>query len=110
MNELYESIDMNKLYFKYVGNTKDKNFYEYMDSKELLNKIRNNQINFDDALEKQKLFLNKLNNLKIGRKTSEQKEIITNLENFTNLEKKFSIFLETILKGCLILNTKQKKM
>ena len=44
---------MNNLYFKYVGNTKDLNFHEFMDSKELFNKIRNNQIKFD-ALKKQK--------------------------------------------------------
>ena len=33
MNELYESVDKNKLKFEYVGNTKDVSFYEYMDSK-----------------------------------------------------------------------------
>ena len=43
-----------KLYFKYEGNTKDVSFYEYIDSKELLNKIKINQIKFDDALKKQK--------------------------------------------------------
>ena len=71
MNELYEGDDMNKLYFKYVGNTKDVNFYEYTDSKELFNKIKNNQLKFDDALKKQKELLNKINEVKIGRKTSE---------------------------------------
>ena len=54
MNKLYGSVDMNKSYFKYEGNTKDISFYEYMDSKELFNKIKNNQIKFDDALKKQK--------------------------------------------------------
>ena len=54
MNELYESADMNKSYFKYIGNTKDVNFYEYMDSKGLFNKIKNHQINFGDALKKTK--------------------------------------------------------
>ena len=52
MNKLYESVDINKLNFVYVGNTKNVNFYEYMDSKELFNKIKNNQIKFDDALKK----------------------------------------------------------
>ena len=52
MNKLYESVDMNNLYFEYVGNTKDVNFYEYVDSKELFNKIKNNQLKFDDALKK----------------------------------------------------------
>ena len=50
MNKLYESVDMNKLYFKYEGNIKDVNFYEYMDSKEPFDKTKNNQIKFDDAL------------------------------------------------------------
>ena len=52
MNKLYESVDMNKLYFKYEGNTKDVSFYEFMDSKELFNKIKNNQIKFSDVLKK----------------------------------------------------------
>ena len=29
MNALYESVDKIKLYFQYVGLTKDVNFYEY---------------------------------------------------------------------------------
>ena len=78
MNKLCESVDKNKLHFKYEGNTKDVSFYEYMDSKELFNKIKNNQIKYD-ALKKQKVFLNKLNDVKIGRKTSKQKEVINNL-------------------------------
>ena len=49
MNELYESVDKNKLYFEYVGNTKDASFYEYMDSKELIKKLKDNRIRFNDA-------------------------------------------------------------
>ena len=52
MNKFYESVDINKLNFEYVGNTKNVNLYEYMDSKELFNKVKNNQIKFDDALRK----------------------------------------------------------
>ena len=93
MNKLYESVDVNKLYFKYEGNTKDVSFYEYMDSKELFNKIKNNQINYTDALKKQEQFLNKLTDIKIGKKTSEQKEAITNLENFyQSREEVFNFF------------------
>ena len=33
MNELYENVDKNKLYFEYVGPTKDVPFYECYDSK-----------------------------------------------------------------------------
>ena len=45
-----------------------------MYSKELFNKIRNNQIKFDDALKKQKNVLSKLNDVKMGKKTFEQKK------------------------------------
>ena len=40
MNKLCESVNMNKLYFKYENNTKDVSFYEYMDSQELFNKMK----------------------------------------------------------------------
>ena len=53
----------------FVGPTKDVNFYEYVDSKELFNKIKNNQNKFDDAL-KNKNFLNELDNVKLGKKNS----------------------------------------
>ena len=42
MSELYNSVDYNNLKFEYVGSTKDASFYEYMDSKELFNAIKNN--------------------------------------------------------------------
>ena len=57
MNELYESVNKNKLYFGYVGNTKDVSFYEYMDSKELFDEIKNNRLRFDDALENRRSYL-----------------------------------------------------
>ena len=55
-----------------------------MDSKELFNKIKNNQIKFSEVKNKQNEFLNKLSNIKIGKKTTEQKEVINNLEKFYN--------------------------
>ena len=54
MNELYESFVRNKLYFEYVDPTKCVIFYEYYDSKELFNEIKNNRLRFDEALKKQK--------------------------------------------------------
>ena len=54
MNELYGNVDTNKLYFEYVGPTKDVSFYEYYDSEELLNEIKNNRLRFDEALKKKK--------------------------------------------------------
>ena len=82
MSELYDSVDYNNLKFYYVGNTKDVSFYEYKDSKELFNAIKNNQIKFSEVKNKQNEFLNKLSNIKIGKKTTEQKEVINNLEKF----------------------------
>ena len=73
MNELYESVNMNKLYFEYVGPTKNVTFYEYMDSKETFDKLKNGQLKYDNALKRQKEFLKKLNEVKIGKKTDEQK-------------------------------------
>ena len=50
MNELYEKVDKNKLYFKYIGPTKDISFYEYMDSKKLFDQTKNNRLRIDEAL------------------------------------------------------------
>ena len=52
INELYKSVDKNKLYFEYVGPTTDVSFYEYFDFKELFDEIINNQLRFDEALKK----------------------------------------------------------
>ena len=84
MSELYDSIDFSNLNFDYVGNTKDVSFYEYKNFKELFNVIKNNQIKISEVKNKQNEFLNKLNNIKIGKKTIEQKETINNLEKFYN--------------------------
>ena len=84
MNKLYDRVDYNNLRFEYVGPTKDVSFYDYMDSKELFSIIKNTQIKFSGAINKQNEFLNKLNNIKIGKKTIKQKETINNLEKFYN--------------------------
>ena len=52
MNKLYDSVDYNNLKFEYVGPTEDVSFYEYMDSKELFNTIRDNKIGFSEAKNK----------------------------------------------------------
>ena len=80
--ELYDSVDYNNLKFEYIGPTKDLSFYEYRDSKELFNAIKYNQINFDDTLKRQNVLLKKTSNVKIGKKTDNQKEVISSLENF----------------------------
>ena len=82
MKELYDSVDYNNLKFEYIGTTKDVSFYKYKNSKELFSAIKNNQINFDDAVKRQNELLNKISNVKIGKKTDNQKTVINNLENF----------------------------
>ena len=59
-------VDYNNLKFEYIGPTKDVRFYEYKNSKELFDAIRNNQIKFSEAKNRRNEFLNKLNNIKIG--------------------------------------------
>ena len=68
MTELYDSVDHNNLNFEYVGPTKSVSFYEYMNSKELFNAIKNNQTKFSEVKNKENEFLNKLNEVKIGKK------------------------------------------
>ena len=52
MNELYNSVDYNNLKFDYVGPTNGVSNYEYMDSKDLCNAIKNFQIKFSEAKNK----------------------------------------------------------
>ena len=84
LSELYDSVDYNNLKFEFVGPTKDVNFNEYRDSKELFNAIKNSQIKFSEAKNKQNEFLNKLNEVKISKEPTEQKEVINNLNKFYN--------------------------
>ena len=84
MKELYDNVDYNNLKFECVGPTNDVSFYEYKDSKEPVNVMKNNESRFSETKNKQNRFLNQLNNIKIGKKIEEQKEVIKNLEKFYN--------------------------
>ena len=74
MKELYDKVDYNNLTFEYVGPTKDVSFYKYKNSKELFNTIKDNQINFDDAVKRQNEILYKISNIKIGKKKVSNKK------------------------------------
>ena len=82
-----------------------------MDSKELFNAIKNIQIKFSEVKNKQNEFLNKLRNIKIGKKTPEQKEIINDLEKFYNSREEvinyFRDYIEMLSDANY--NAKQKK-
>ena len=65
-SKLHDSVDYNNLKYEYVGLTKDASFYEYKNSKELFNVMKDN----------------KISNVKIGKKTDNQKDVTNNLEKF----------------------------
>ena len=72
-----------------------------MNSKELFDAIRSSKIKFSDALNKQNEFLKKLNDVKIGKKNLQQKEVIDKLTNY-NVKQN-----ETKGKGLKILTPKK---
>ena len=84
MSQLYDSIDYNNLKFEYVRPTNDVRFYEYKDSRDFFNAIKNNQFKFSEVNNKENEFLNKLSNIKVGTKTPEQRKLIDNLKKFYN--------------------------
>ena len=65
-SKLHDSVDYNNLKYQYVGLTKDASFYEYKNSKELFNVMKDN----------------KISNVKIGKQTDNQKDVTNNLEKF----------------------------
>ena len=110
MSELHDSVDYNILIFEYIGPTKVESFYEYKDSKELFNAIKNNQIKCSELKNKQNEFLSKLSNIKIGKEANKQEEVVDNLEKFYNSREKVINFLKTMLKCCLMQITIQNKI
>ena len=98
ISEFCDSVDYNNLNFGYVGPTKNVNFFEYMDFKEIFNKIKNNQIKFSEVKNKQNDFLNKLRNIKISKKTTKQKETTKHLEKFCNSREKVINFFRDYIE------------
>ena len=94
MKELYDSVYYKNLNLKYVDpKNSDVRFYGYRSSKKRFSIIKNNQANFDDALKRTDEFLNKVSDIKIGKRTLEKKEVINNLENFyLSREEVFNFF------------------
>ena len=95
-----------------------------MNSRELFDSIKDNQIKFDEAIKKQNEFLNKLSIIKFGGKNIEQKKVINNLKKFyLSREEVINFFRDygkmvldaaykskqnkTEVKGLKILTTKQ---
>ena len=79
-----------------------------MDSKELFNAMKNSRIKFNDTVNKKNELLNKLNNIKIGKKTTKQKGVINNITRLYLSREE--IFLETMLKCYLMQITMLNKI
>ena len=88
MSDLYDSVDYNNLNFEYVGPTKDVIFYEYRDSKELFNAIKNSRIKF----------------------STKQKGVINNITRFYLSGEETINLLETMFKCYLMQITMLNKM
>ena len=74
MGKLCNSVDYSNLNFKHVDpKNNDVSFYEYTDSKDLFNAIKNDEIRFDETWKKEDEFWNKLSNTKIGKKNIQTK-------------------------------------
>ena len=110
MSKLYDSVDYNNLKSECVGSTKDVSFYEYKDSKEVLNMMKNSQIKFSHAKNKQNNFLKKLNEVKMGNKTIKQRETISNYEKFYNSREEVINFFRDYVKCHQMQNTMQEKI
>ena len=82
-----------------------------MDSKELFNAMENNQIKFSEVKNKQNDFLNKLSNIKNGKKKKnpEQKEVINNLEKFNNSREEVNNFFRGYIEMLSDANYNAKK-
>ena len=80
-----------------------------MNSKDPFNAIKSSQIKFRDARNKQNKILNKLNNIKIGRKTIEQEKVNNNIKKFY-ISREVINFLVTILKCYPMQITRLNKM
>ena len=109
MSKLYDGVDYNNLNFEYLGPIKDVSFYEYKDSKERFDATKNSQIKFSEVKNKQNKFLNKLDNIIIGKKTVKQKETINNLTKFYNSREEVIIFFKYYSKMVLDTNYSSKQ-
>ena len=92
MSELHDSVNYNNLKFK------DVSFYEYVDFKKLFNAIKSNQIKFSEVKNKQIVFLKNLNEVKLGKKNHEQKEMIDNLNKFYNSREEVNYFFRDYIE------------
>ena len=69
-----------------------------MDSQKLFNAIKSNQIKFSEVKNKQIVFLKNLNEVKLGKKNHEQKEMIDTLNKFYNSREEVIYFFRDYIE------------
>ena len=112
INNLDKMIDIDKLVFKYKGNTPDKDFSKFDNAFDFINKIRDREICLNEAKDDQtKLKSGMVEIKKVQKKylSRENKEARINIENLYNARKAAIDFLINIPQEHLKLDVNQKK-
>ena len=101
MKNLDNSVDREKLIYKYKGNTSDADFSEYYGAIDLINKIKDGDFSLKQAINDQYELKSKLGEIKKGnpkRKSKTNLDVIKNVDNLYNSRQAANNFLLNILK------------
>ena len=111
INSPDKKVDIDKLVFKYKGNTPDEYFSKFNNTLDLINKIIDGEISLNEAKNEQtKLGPNMGEIKKVRKKYLSKEKAITNIENLYNARKAaIDFFFINILQEHLKLDVKQKK-
>ena len=93
--------DIDKLIYKYKGNTSDVNFVKYFGAIDLINKVKDGDISLKQAIKDQYELESKLGEIKKGnrnRKSKKNLEVIKNVDNLYDSRQAAIDFLLNILK------------
>ena len=101
MKNLDNSVDREKLIYKYKGNTSDADFSEYYGAIDLINKIKDGDFSLKQAINDQYELKSKLGEIKKGnpkKKSKTNLDVIKNVDNLYNSRQAANNFLLNILK------------
>ena len=87
IKNLDNSVDRDKLIYKYKGNTSDADFSEYYGAIDLINKIKDGDVSLKQAINDQYELKSKLEEIKKGnpkRKSQTNLDVIKNVDNLYN--------------------------
>ena len=98
VKKLDDSVDRDKLIYKYKGSTSDANFNKYIGATDLINKIKDGDISLKQAINDQYKLKSKLGDIKKGnpkRKLKKNLEVIENVDNlYDSRQAAIDIFIE----------------